>query len=364
MFQLREKNYFLFYAALVYLLFPIVGVVEGDYPFWTFFLTVGFAMSYILSFNLEMIYYKWQLLLWTYMLAYVIFMSIYANIGMAWFFFYGINILVWHFKSPIKSYPTLSYIASLLSVLLFYQIHQNDIFYKTMSLVIAIVMLSMWLFMRRVQIDRQLKDELYQKNQYINLLTAENERNRIGRDLHDTLGHTFAMLTVKTELALKQLEKEKFEQVQQQLRDIQSISKSSMSDVRLLISDISQRSLDDELKTITSMFDLSGIQLTVDNSLFGTDLSTSLEGTISMILRELTTNIIKHARAKKCQLTLKKEQKFVIEVRDDGCGFSNVTGKELHSIRERIEAFKGEIDIVSKAHPTIIRVSLEERDVP
>lgn len=46
-----------------------------------------------------------------------------------------------------------------------------------------------------------------EKNRTINLLLAENERNRIGRDLHDTLGHVFAAMTLKTELALKQLEK-------------------------------------------------------------------------------------------------------------------------------------------------------------
>ncbi len=49
--------------------------------------------------------------------------------------------------------------------------------------------------------------KIAEQNQYINILSAENERNRIGRDLHDSLGHTFAMMTLKTELALKLLEK-------------------------------------------------------------------------------------------------------------------------------------------------------------
>lgn len=48
-------------------------------------------------------------------------------------------------------------------------------------------------------------------NRTINILSAENERNRIGRDLHDTLGHTFAMMSLKTELALKQMDKEQYE---------------------------------------------------------------------------------------------------------------------------------------------------------
>ena len=46
------------------------------------------------------------------------------------------------------------------------------------------------------------------KNQYINILIAEQERNRIGQDLHDTLGHVFASLSVKSELAAKLIDKD------------------------------------------------------------------------------------------------------------------------------------------------------------
>lgn len=53
-----------------------------------------------------------------------------------------------------------------------------------------------------------MEEALAEKNRTINILSAENERNRIGRDLHDTLGHTFAMMSLKTELALKQMDKE------------------------------------------------------------------------------------------------------------------------------------------------------------
>ena len=63
-------------------------------------------------------------------------------------------------------------------------------------------------------------------------LLAENERNRIGRDLHDTLGHVFAAMTLKTELALKQLEKEKYDLVKKELEELNQTSRSSMHDVR------------------------------------------------------------------------------------------------------------------------------------
>lgn len=67
-----------------------------------------------------------------------------------------------------------------------------------------------WMDDRKNEIQRKA---IMEKNRTINLLLAENERNRIGRDLHDTLGHVFAAMTLKTELALKQLEKEKYDLV-------------------------------------------------------------------------------------------------------------------------------------------------------
>jgi len=50
----------------------------------------------------------------------------------------------------------------------------------------------------------------------------------------------------------------------------------------------------------------------------------------------------------------------VLEFEDDGCGFKEVTGQELHSIRERLSLVDGDLEILSQSHPTIIRVHLKE----
>lgn len=61
-------------------------------------------------------------------------------------------------------------------------------------------------------------------NRTINILSAENERNRIGRDLHDTLGHTFAMMSLKTELALKQMDKEQYDAARKNLEELNQLA--------------------------------------------------------------------------------------------------------------------------------------------
>ncbi|MBU5894825.1 hypothetical protein JVW19_22895, partial [Vibrio cholerae O1] len=73
------------------------------------------------------------------------------------------------------------------------------------------------------------------QNAQINLLLAENERNRIGQDLHDSLGHTFAMLSVKTDLALQLFQMEAYPQVEKELKEIHQISKDSMNEVRTIV---------------------------------------------------------------------------------------------------------------------------------
>ena len=72
----------------------------------------------------------------------------------------------------------------------------------------------------------------------LNLFLAENKRNRIGRDLHDSLGHTFAMLSLKTELAQQLLKMSQYEQAGKELAEVHDISKQSMADVRRIIDNL------------------------------------------------------------------------------------------------------------------------------
>ena len=77
----------------------------------------------------------------------------------------------------------------------------------------------------QVRKDRRVRKEL-EKNKYINVLIAEQERNRIGQDLHDTLGHVFASLTLKSELATKLLDTDK-EAARNEMRAINELSRDT-----------------------------------------------------------------------------------------------------------------------------------------
>ncbi|MBZ4248179.1 sensor histidine kinase, partial [Streptococcus pneumoniae] len=88
-----------------------------------------------------------------------------------------------------------------------------------------------------------------------------------------------------------------------------------------------------------------------------------LESTASMILLELVTNIIKHAKASKVYLKLERtEKELILTVRDDGCGFASISGDELHTVRNRVFPFSGEVSVISQKHPTEVQVRLPYKE--
>lgn len=359
MFRPFQRTDGLYYVGMVFMVFPLAGTIWFGYPMWTLGPSICFMIAYILIIHIRNQYSKTIACLWFYMLAYIVGMCFLEG-SMVWFFFFLSNLLVWRFGDDLWSYRMLSYMIGLLSVTFMGLLFADNLASRIMSILIPIFVVAMHYFQRQNYMEDKIQKEIYQKNKEINLLTAENERNRIGRDLHDTLGHTFAMMTLKTELALRQLDKEKLDAVRQELLDLNQISKESMKNVRELINNLKYRTVAEELDNIAEMFAMSEIDLMIDNRLDLAALSPVIQSSMTMILRELATNIIKHARANQCHIKLYRGDKLIVDVSDDGCGFGQLTGEELHSIRERLQLVTGDVMILSSQDPTLIRVTLEE----
>ena len=360
MFRTYQKNDFAYFVSLIFLVFPIFGVFGGYFPVWTLLLTGLFSIAYLLMVYLKKAYSKWIPFLWFYTLAYIIFMYVTFEGGMMWFVFFNVNLLVWRFEDSISSYRFLSFLAILLILTSSSFLLTDDLSTHLMSLAITLFSLGMYYFQNRMRQERKMEEALAEQNRTINILSAENERNRIGRDLHDTLGHTFAMMSLKTELALKQMDKEQYDAARKNLEELNQISRDSMYEVREIVNKLKYRTVAEELLELERLFDLSDIVLTVDSSLDLDSLSPVSQSTLSMVLRELANNVIKHSQADSCQIRLSRNRGIILEFEDDGCGFKEVTGQELQSIRERLSLVDGDLEILSQSHPTIIRVHLKE----
>lgn len=350
----------LYYLPLIFLIFPIGGLFWFSYPWWTLGLTVLFISSYLYLVNFSKGQYV--ALAWMTCLAYIIVMTFMVNAGMMWFVYYMSNLLTYRYTADKwNSYRFLSYFASLAILVVGGLCYGSDMGSKVMPLIVSVVSLFL-MFVFKIEFESERQEAaIREKNRTINLLSAENERNRIGRDLHDTLGHTFAMISLKTELALKKMEQEDYLAVQKQLEELHQISNKSMHDVREIVNNLKYRTIAEELSEAERLFSLSEINFSVNSDVASNQLSPVMQSTVTMILRELSNNIIKHAEATEASLRIsRKNANIVLQVTDNGKGFNQLTGEELHSIRERLHLVDGELTIVSTKSPTVIEVSLKE----
>ena len=360
----KFKNiHHMFHISLVFIIFPIAGVISGEYPLLTLLWTALFIGAYYTILTEKKPFY--QALSWWGMLAYIFYTSIWLNGGFVWYIFYLSNLLIYHYKAiSFTSWRFWSFLAIQPALLVgLYLQHQLSagylVFFSTTFLFSDFLTLGL----HRIQVAEQLKEEKSKQNAQLNLFLAENERNRIGRDLHDSLGHTFAMLSVKTDLALQLLQIQAYPQAEKELREIQQISKESMREVRTIVENLKSRTLTSELETVKKMLEIAGIEVEIANQLDTASLTQELESTASMILLELVTNIIKHAKASKAYLKLERtEKELILTVSDDGCGFTSIKGNELHTIRDRVLPFSGEVKVISQKQPTEVQVRLPYKE--
>ncbi|MQQ32099.1 sensor histidine kinase [Streptococcus mitis] len=360
--RLKSIDY-MYWASLIFMVFPIVPVVTGELPSWHLLIDILFVLAYLGVLTTKSQRLSW--LCWVIMLAYVAGNTAFVGVNYIWFFFFLANLLSYHFG--VRSFNSLHVRTFLLAqflvvgqLLIFQEVEVEFLVYL-LGIITFIDLMTFGLV--RIRIVEDLKEAQVKQNAQINLLLAENERSRIGQDLHDSLGHTFAMLSVKTDLALQLFQMEAYPQVEKELKDIHQISKDSMNEVRTIVENLKSRTLTSELETVKKMLEIAGIEVEIANQLDTASLTQELESTASMILLELVTNIIKHAKASKVYLKLERtEKELILTVRDDGCGFASIKGDDLHTVRDRVLPFSGEVKVISWKEPTEVQVRLPYKE--
>ena len=363
MLERLKSIHYMFWASLIFMVFPILSVVIGELPSWHLLVDILFVVAYlgILTTKNQ----RLSRLFWFFMLAYVAGNTILVHGNYVWFFFFLANLLIYHFRvGSLRSLYVWTFLFSQVLVvgqLMMFQLVETELVVYELGILTFIDLMTLGSV--RIRLVEDLKESQAKQNAQINLLLAENERSRIGQDLHDSLGHTFAMLSVKTDLALQLLQMQAYPQMEKELKEIHQISKDSMNEVRTIVENLKSRTLTSELETVKKMLEIAGIKVETDNQLDTASLTQELESTASMILLELVTNIIKHAKASKAYLKLERtEKELILTVRDDGCGFTSIKGNELHTVRARVLPFSGEVNVISQKQPTEVQVRLAYKE--
>ena len=174
-------------------------------------------------------------------------------------------------------------------------------------------------------------------------LASVAERERIARDLHDLLGHTLSVIAIKADLAAKLVARGDG-RAEQEIRDVQTISRGALRQVREAVTGFRGADLDGELASARLACDARDIELAVDRPRI--DLQPDREAVLAMCLREAITNVVRHSGARCCRASLAREGPRVrLTVADDGRGGAIREGAGLAGMRERVGQAGGDMTI-------------------
>ena len=188
---------------------------------------------------------------------------------------------------------------------------------------------------------KRRNDPLLVAQQEVERLAVIAERERIGRDLHDLLGHTLTMISLKSELAAKLVPADA-EQAAQEMSEVQAISRDALSQVRETVRGYRAKGLQGEMEGAKRS--LQSANVVFDMNMDAVALGPREEGALALALREGVTNIVRHARATVARATIKREGADVIlTLADNGRG-GGTEGYGLAGIRERIAALGGQFE--------------------
>ena len=150
--------------------------------------------------------------------------------------------------------------------------------------------------------EKQLEEQLEDANKKISELVKVEERQRIARDLHDTLGQKLSLIGLKSDLASK-LVLIKPEQAQNEIKDIQQTARMALKEVRELVSEMRGTKLEEEIVRIKQILKAAEIKFELEGTPKLTNTPLLIENVLSMCLKEAVNNIVKHSHATTCQVS-------------------------------------------------------------
>jgi two-component system, NarL family, sensor histidine kinase DesK len=203
-------------------------------------------------------------------------------------------------------------------------------------------------FAERNRMNRKLR----KANEEIEHLAKVAERERIARDLHDVLGHTLSVITLKSELAGKLIEQDPV-RAGKEIREVEQVSRQALSEVRDAIRGYRSEGLVAELARAKSTLETAGVSVQCDAAT-SMKIPAMQESVLSLAVREGVTNVVRHAQARTCRLRIEQQNGTCrLEIADDGQGFSSIEGNGLRGMRERVEMLGGTLERTTNSGTTL-----------
>jgi two-component system sensor histidine kinase DesK len=192
---------------------------------------------------------------------------------------------------------------------------------------------------QKMRTDAQLR----LSHEEVRRLAALAERERIGRDLHDLLGHTLSLVALKSNLASRLVGHDP-ETARKEMDEVSDVARDALAQVRRAVSGIRAAGLAAELASARLLLESDGVRFSYEMG--EVVLSAEQETVLALAVREAVTNIQRHARADGASVSLHSAgQQLSLRIDDDGRGGAIVPGNGLCGMRERIESLGGKLRV-------------------
>ncbi|MBZ5215166.1 sensor histidine kinase [Bacillus paralicheniformis] len=357
------KRYGFFpYIFLIYLLLPIsylTNQTSGIKQLIGFGLVLLFLVTYR-----QLFFISPQKKLFTYWLAIqlsiILIYTVFYDINLVFLGFFSANFIGYYREKKIFRRGLASLVVVLVAPFIYHLLKDpsllNRLFY---FLPFLVIMLISPYGIRSMNRRMELEQELDEANQQIKELVKREERVRIARDLHDTLGHTLSLLTLKSQLVQRTIASDP-ERARKEAREMETTSRAALKQVRELVSDMKTATIAEELIHIQQILRAADITFEYMGGSDFSNISPVTQNIVSMGIREAATNIVKHSRATHCTISISQtDDKISITIKDDGMGMDQQTpfGNGLRGMKERLALIDGALD-VSTHNGTVLNITV------
>jgi two-component system sensor histidine kinase DesK len=228
---------------------------------------------------------------------------------------------------------------------------QNSLFFTQFPFIlislIVVILLPFNTYNKNKQ--GQLEGKLEDANKRISELVKLEERQRIARDLHDTLGQKLSLIGLKSDLAGKLMIKNPAE-AQAEINDVRQTARMALKEVREMVTQMRGTKLEDEMFRVKQILKAADIAFELEGELKLGNTNLLTENVLSMCLKEAVTNVVKHSGATTCTVTIQSSRtELLLTVKDNGVGIPesarNCGGHGLQGMKERLEFVNGSLEI-------------------
>ncbi|MEV1130087.1 histidine kinase [Agromyces sp. NPDC049794] len=191
-------------------------------------------------------------------------------------------------------------------------------------------------------------------------LAVTEERLRFARDVHDLLGHRLSIIALKAEL-VSRTAVDRPDAAASEAAEIRRLAATALGEVRSAVSDSRRVDLGRELEALRGVLEASGVRCTVDAPDGATiDVPPKAAGVLAPVAREAVTNVMRHSRASRCGMSLRRAgDAIILTVENDGVGAGgDAAGSGLIGMRERLREAGGTLEVETNGREFVLRATI------